>query len=445
MNRRSSQHLRPQAHSGHGIWPIALLCALGIGCSEQQPPAVIPALSPDPATTSTAGSVLGRQSAKVSLALIERGQADLHNSVTLSQNLLTVTDNLLEKPDAIHLEQARQAWHKAHEAFHRATPLLLLAKVHPELFPNTADLHFAIDAWPLEPGYIDSFQAYANSGIVNDVTVNLDESGLRQQHGFSSNTEIALGFHSLEYLLWGEGERLAEAFYPRTNLTDTEQALGLSLEQLPNNRRREYLRTLTQLLHSDIDKLYQLWLSPHSEMQSQLRTILPSHHRQLWLKTWHYYIAQQVLPQLEGNPDLAGYEQYHSPFALSGADQAAALTPGLDTLVEILETSPGLADNLVMGNRTIKEQLLSHLKTGHQQLLQEPQQTLPEQTETKTDSEAAADSAEPSATPASQNTTAATTEALTAAERAPADPIDAIQRSQPFKVVSQLLADLASL
>ncbi|MBT4160761.1 MAG: hypothetical protein HOE54_05590 [Gammaproteobacteria bacterium] len=56
-----------------------------------------------------------------------------------------------------------------------------------------------IDAWPLEPGFLDSLPDYPTTGIVNDVTLALKSDVIRQQNQYTDDVEVSLGFHVIEY------------------------------------------------------------------------------------------------------------------------------------------------------------------------------------------------------------------------------------------------------
>lgn len=112
------------------------------------------------------------------------------------QALSDAITNFLDVPDEIRLEQARTSWLAAHEAFSYAQFGLL---IDPE---SSNDLLFQIDAWPIQPGYIDNLPEYPTSGIVFDETLEITPDNLLKQHGFSDDEEVVLGLHALELLLF---------------------------------------------------------------------------------------------------------------------------------------------------------------------------------------------------------------------------------------------------
>mgnify|MGYP000238056823 CR=1 FL=1 len=128
-------------------------------------------------------------------------QATADEALALQQSI----DNLLQENTQHALDQARDQWHISHNRYREAAIFLVIGESNPGLFGHLQTLNFNLDAWPIMPGFLDSFDVYTQSGIVNDITVPLNAESVRQQHGFTDDSEVTLGFHAIEYLLWGEG------------------------------------------------------------------------------------------------------------------------------------------------------------------------------------------------------------------------------------------------
>jgi len=110
----------------------------------------------------------------------------------------SIVDFLFRPTDENRLAM-ESAWNNAHIAFVAIGTGTFEEAASDD--PLTA-LIYRLDAWPIQPGYIDAIEYYPNSGIVNDITVELSRDSLRRQHGFSDAEEIVLGFHPLEYLIF---------------------------------------------------------------------------------------------------------------------------------------------------------------------------------------------------------------------------------------------------
>ncbi len=95
----------------------------------------------------------------------------------------------LATPDETSRDSFQNAWIGAHTAYLRLTTGNTIA-------PNLAT---SIDPWPIEPGFIDSLPEYPDSGIISDTTIPITLDALREQHQFSDEAEVSLGFHIVEY------------------------------------------------------------------------------------------------------------------------------------------------------------------------------------------------------------------------------------------------------
>ena len=128
----------------------------------------------------------------------------------------------LESPNTTTLSNVRSRWRDAYNAFLQARFYGFLPVSDPpewqrQQIGNRATLTL-LDTWPIEGGYIDYLADYPYSGIVNDLALELTADNLLAQHGLSDVSSASLGFHPLEFLLWGEnGQRSASDYLPNAN------------------------------------------------------------------------------------------------------------------------------------------------------------------------------------------------------------------------------------
>ena len=155
-------------------------------------------------------------------------------TVTSTDQLKTAVDQFLSKPDEHTRQAMQQAWLKAHNAF-AATRALLIADHH--------KLVFDIDAWPIEPGFIDSLPKYPESGIINDFTLQITKETLRQQNGITDAEEVCLGFHPLEYYAFSRPMR--------DFIVDDSGGLQAKVVQ----RRRRALTLMASMLDDSVREL----------------------------------------------------------------------------------------------------------------------------------------------------------------------------------------------
>ena len=153
-------------------------------------------------------------------------------------------ENFLENPSIEHRQQMKDLWLKAHDVFLAASFFT---------FTDQSQNIFQIDAWPIQEGFLDSLPDYPQSGIVNDVTVAITEVSIRAQHGITHVQEVSLGFHALEYLIFG---RAIDDF----SISDDELKV----------RRRQTLDIVTELLKQDINSMFAETDGAHSDFRSNL-------------------------------------------------------------------------------------------------------------------------------------------------------------------------------
>lgn len=144
------------------------------------------------------------------------------------------TEAFLAQPAEQTLLDAQTSWRSAHLAYASAQFGFLL------LDDNLRQLIYRIDAWPIQSGFIDDLPLYPASGIINDETLLLTSDVLIGQHGITDDEEVALGFHSLEYLIFA---RPISDFRLNSDSTSIE-------------RRRKYLAIVAHQLVIDSDNLF---------------------------------------------------------------------------------------------------------------------------------------------------------------------------------------------
>ena len=224
-------------------------------------------------------------------------QVDIVAYTSLSQASLSaqVMDSKLASfmyhPNPMSQEEIKQAWREAYNDFLYSLIFSYLPIQDPPDW-NTQqiaykDLLLQLDSGPIEGGYIDYIPGYPFSGIVNDLTLDIDEESIRSQHGFTDPTNASLGYHAIEFMFWGqEGKRSAHDFFPQENtapvpINDTEESAhshqiqetadyrdSLHIPQ-NHNRRRQYTKLLSDLLQKDLHRIQRRW-EPSSGYYAQL-------------------------------------------------------------------------------------------------------------------------------------------------------------------------------
>ena len=112
-----------------------------------------------------------------------------------------------------------------------------------------------LNAWPVNEAYIDYVRGKPNSGIVNS-DIALDKKTLQEINGQGNEANVAIGYHAIEFLLWGQDFYQDSAGRrPVTDYANTPT----------NKRRRQYLSKIVELLVEDLQSLVIQWDKQNSD------------------------------------------------------------------------------------------------------------------------------------------------------------------------------------
>ncbi|KRP61720.1 imelysin family protein [Pseudomonas trivialis] len=261
--------------------PLATASLLAIaislaGCGEGKDKAAAPqAPTPAASTTAPAAAAQAGNVDEAAAKAVVAHYADMVFAVysdaeSTAKTLQTAVDTFLANPNDETLKAARTAWVAARVPY-------LQSEVF--RFGNTIidDWEGQVNAWPLDEGLIDytdkSYEhALGNPGATaniianNEIQVGEDKvdvkditpeklASLNELGGSEAN--VATGYHAIEFLLWGQdlnGTGPGAGNRPASDYLTGDGATGGH-----NERRRTYLRSVTQLLVSDLEEMVGNW------------------------------------------------------------------------------------------------------------------------------------------------------------------------------------------
>lgn len=251
------------------------VCAGLSACSQPEPPGSTHLNVPD-ASANQAESLRVIEGAAVAAS----ARSTLAHAIHQAEALTVSIQTMLQAPDAVALKTAQQHLLSAYHAFLVFRAFSYLPISDPQEWRqqgvDAASTLLLLDSWPVTGGYIDAVPGYPVSGIVNDLTLEITPATLLSQHGFSSEYDISLGFHAIDFLLRGEdGHRTSADFRvpePTSN-ADTTQAVSSppAMDEhlddeltrqtgvMNHQRRRTYLQVATRLLLSHLERLERRW------------------------------------------------------------------------------------------------------------------------------------------------------------------------------------------
>jgi putative iron-regulated protein len=230
-------------------------------------------MATDPAMAGTEAAVL-RNYADIAEAMYG-------DAITQAEALRAAIAQLVTKPTDANLEAARAAW-RAARPYYQQTEVYRFGN------PEVDALEGSVNAWPLDEGLIDYVDpSYGDSSDSNpyftlNVIANRElqigteriDAGiitkelLRSLQGVGENeANVAIGYHAIEFLLWGQdlngtgpgaGNRPASDFDPAACSNGN------------CDRRAAYLVAATDLLIDDLRQLRDIWKADGAARQRLL-------------------------------------------------------------------------------------------------------------------------------------------------------------------------------
>lgn len=198
------------------------------------------------------------------------GLATYQDALQTAEDLRTTIEDLLNDPTEENLDLAQQAWRTARIPYE-------VGEIFVQGNPVVANWANQVNAWPIDASYIDYVAATSSSRstniigsanlLVGDESIDVEKISTElisgQLHLANDvKTNVASGYHVIEFLLWGEDNSGAEE-------TDVEGGAGIrpasdfDLENCTNSnceRRGEYLYTSVNLLIEDLQEMVGNWL-----------------------------------------------------------------------------------------------------------------------------------------------------------------------------------------
>ncbi|GGL51583.1 imelysin family protein [Wenxinia marina] len=222
--------------------------------------------------STVAAGALAQTPAEVVETYADIAEAGYGDSLALARDLQGAVDNLVANPSPEALEAARAAWIAAREPYQQT-------EVYRFGNPIVDDWEGRVNAWPLDEGLIDYVDAsyggatdanelaalnvIANPQITlagqavdaSEITPELIADTLNEADGIETN--VARGYHAIEFLLWGQDLNGTDAGAGERPYTDYVQGEGCTGGNC--DRRADYLTAATELLVADLQEMAANW------------------------------------------------------------------------------------------------------------------------------------------------------------------------------------------
>ncbi|AZL67179.1 MULTISPECIES: imelysin family protein [Pseudomonas] len=252
---------------------LAIAIALA-GCGEGKNDKAAAPQAQAPAAASTTAAAPGAVDEAAGKAVVkhytEMVYAVYSDSLSTAKQLQTAVDAFLASPNDQTLKAAKEAWAAARVPYLQSEAFR---------FGNTIidDWEGQVNAWPLDEGLIDYVdKSYehalgnpaAGANIIANTEIQVGEdkvdvkditpeklASLNELGGSEAN--VATGYHAIEFLLWGQdlnGTGPGAGNRPASDYLEGKGATGGH-----NDRRRAYLKSVTQLLVKDLEEMVGNW------------------------------------------------------------------------------------------------------------------------------------------------------------------------------------------
>ena len=205
------------------------------------------------------GALNGCPAGPVTAATVAGTYADMMaagygESVDAAHGVRDAVDCLVDAPSAATLQAARSAWLQARPSYLRTE----VARFYdgPIDDPDTG-VESYVNSWPLDEAYIDYVVGDVGAGIINhpDEYPDIDAAVLIDANEAEGETTISTGWHAIEFLLWGQ-DFSADGPGDRPYADYVTDGSGTAANQA---RRAAYLRSVTDLLVTDLEEVRDAW------------------------------------------------------------------------------------------------------------------------------------------------------------------------------------------
>lgn len=177
--------------------------------------------------------------------LVHAAYAD---ALTSARAMQQAVDAFVATPGAQTHDAAKRAWLAAREWYGRTEAF----RFYGGPIDGRNGPEPRINAWPMDEAYVDGVKGKPGAGFINRPAQPVTRAALTALNEKGGEVNISTGWHAIEFMLWGQdldangpGARSFEEFVDG---------------KAPNAaRRRQYLKTVTDLLIDDLAGLVRAW------------------------------------------------------------------------------------------------------------------------------------------------------------------------------------------
>ncbi|MET4578657.1 imelysin family protein [Ottowia thiooxydans] len=198
-------------------------------------------------------SVAQAQTASVSAKTVATGYAELvyanySDTLAAARDMQQAIAAFLATPSQAALDAARKSWLAAREFYGQTEAF----RFYGGPIDDDNGPEGQINAWPMDESYVDYVEGKPNTGLINNPKFKITKANLAKQNERGGEENIATGWHAIEFLLWGQDlSETGPGNRPFEDYVDGKRPHA--------DRRRTYLKVVTELLIDDLNQVTQAW------------------------------------------------------------------------------------------------------------------------------------------------------------------------------------------
>jgi putative iron-regulated protein len=174
-------------------------------------------------------------------------------AVQTLEDLKAAVDTLLARPSRESLAGARRAWIACRDPYSRTEAFRFSGGP----IDDREGREGRINSWPIDEAFLDYVHGHPAAGLIADRRVPIDEASLASRNMRDDDSQVTLGYHAIEFLLWGQDRRHdGPGMRPYTDYLPGDPV---------RDRRRACLALLVELLLRDVRSVRDAWDPAHGE------------------------------------------------------------------------------------------------------------------------------------------------------------------------------------
>jgi putative iron-regulated protein len=240
------------------------------GCGENGSDVESDSEGPEnPQTDVAPNTALPSNAADAVATYAQIASASYSDSLSMARALDAALGQLVQAPSEDSLAAARTAWLDSREPYLQTEVYRFYGG---PIDDEQTGPEGMINAWPLDESHIDYVEGEPEAGIVNDRSVAIDTESLTDANLNPGETDVATGYHALEFLLWGQdfnddgpGQR------PYTDFVANGPDGRANAD-----RRGEYLTATSALLVEHLEQLDNEWSSAPGNYRDDFEALPPA-------------------------------------------------------------------------------------------------------------------------------------------------------------------------